>query len=143
MNAIVSTARSYLRTPYHHQARVKGVGIDCAGLPICVARDLGLVPRRFDITGYARTPDGKSLIAYCEQWMKRIHTPELGAVIVTHFKGSTAPQHLGIVADYIHGGFSVIHAMGTADGKGRVVEQRLDEETMMRMVGLFRMPGAT
>jgi NlpC/P60 family putative phage cell wall peptidase len=31
-DAIVSAARSWLGTPYHHQAAVKGVGCDCLGL---------------------------------------------------------------------------------------------------------------
>ena len=29
---IVAQARSWLGTPYHHQARLKGVGCDCLGL---------------------------------------------------------------------------------------------------------------
>ncbi|KQP34308.1 peptidase P60 [Methylobacterium sp. Leaf102] len=29
---IVATARGWLRTPYHHQAAVKGAGCDCLGL---------------------------------------------------------------------------------------------------------------
>jgi cell wall-associated NlpC family hydrolase len=37
-------ARSWLRTPYHHRARIKGVGVDCAQLPIAVYSDLGLIP---------------------------------------------------------------------------------------------------
>ena len=38
MNDIVTEARTWVRTPYHHQARLKGVGVDCAGLVIGVAR---------------------------------------------------------------------------------------------------------
>ena len=33
---IIQTARQWLDTPYHHQARVKGVGVDCIGLVIGV-----------------------------------------------------------------------------------------------------------
>jgi len=28
--AVVAEARTWLRTPYHHKARLKGVGVDCA-----------------------------------------------------------------------------------------------------------------
>lgn len=138
---IVDEARAWIKTPYRHQGRVKGVGVDCAGLPICVARNLGLVGYEFDVSGYGRVPDGASLVAACDKWMTRIDLPELGSVIVVRFRPEWHAQHLGILADYKHGGFSMIHALGTADGKGRVVEQRLDESTLRRTVGFWRMPG--
>lgn len=34
--AVVAEARSWLGTPYHHEARVKGAGVDCAQLLIGV-----------------------------------------------------------------------------------------------------------
>lgn len=138
---VVTVARTYVGTPYHHQGRAKAVGIDCAGLPICVSRELGLLPYDFDVGGYGRVPDGTSLLAHCDKWMRKIVLPELGAVIVVRFKGSAFAQHLGILGDYLHGGFSMIHALGTADGRGRVVEQRLDDATLRRMVALYRLPG--
>ena len=51
---IVSQAREWIGTPYHHQARVRGAGVDCIGLLICVCRELGLVAPDFDVNGYAR-----------------------------------------------------------------------------------------
>jgi cell wall-associated NlpC family hydrolase len=39
---IVAEARSWLDTPYHHAADVKGVGVDCAMLLLRVYVDLGL-----------------------------------------------------------------------------------------------------
>lgn len=41
--AVVAEARSWLGTPYHMGARVKGVGVDCAQLLVAVYEDLGLV----------------------------------------------------------------------------------------------------
>lgn len=43
---IIQEARSWLRTPYHHAACVKGLqgGVDCAWLLIGVFRELKLVP---------------------------------------------------------------------------------------------------
>jgi cell wall-associated NlpC family hydrolase len=63
-SAIVTAARSWLGTPYRHQHRERGVGVDCAGLVIGVARQLGIVPADFDVNGYSRQPDG-SLLAHC------------------------------------------------------------------------------
>ncbi len=43
---IVSEAKTWLGTPYHHEARVKGVGVDCAQLLLAVysAPGVGLIP---------------------------------------------------------------------------------------------------
>lgn len=41
---IVAEARSWLGTPYHHRAEVKGAGVDCAQLLHAVYRGCGLVP---------------------------------------------------------------------------------------------------
>ncbi len=40
---IVRTAHTYLRTPYHPNARRKGIGVDCLTLLSCVFEDCGLV----------------------------------------------------------------------------------------------------
>ena len=41
---VVVEARSWLRTPYHHNQRVKGGGVDCANLPAAVYAAAGVVP---------------------------------------------------------------------------------------------------
>jgi cell wall-associated NlpC family hydrolase len=139
--AIVAEARTWKRTPFHHQARVKHVGVDCAGVPICTGKALGCFPPDMDVVGYARTPDGTSLLAYCDQWMTRIERSEIriGDVVVIRFDRD--PQHLAIVADHPSGCLSMIHALGTPDGRGMVVEHRLDEQTLERLVQAYRMPG--
>ena len=40
---MVAAARSWLGTPYHHAADVKGAGVDCAMILVRVYVDLGLV----------------------------------------------------------------------------------------------------
>lgn len=42
--AVVAEARTWLRTPYHHRAWIKGAGVDCAMLPLAVYR--AAVPHR-------------------------------------------------------------------------------------------------
>ena len=42
--AVVDEARTWLRTPHHNGARIKGVGVDCGQLPIAVFSSLGLIP---------------------------------------------------------------------------------------------------
>lgn len=42
---VVSEALSWENTPYHHRARLKGIGTDCAMLPLDVYAAVGLIPR--------------------------------------------------------------------------------------------------
>lgn len=49
--AILRAALSWLRTPWHHRARVKGAGVDCAQLLIGVYAEVGLV-EAFDTGEY-------------------------------------------------------------------------------------------
>ena len=42
--AVIEEAREWLRTPYHHMARVKGVGADCLTLLAEVYERAGVIP---------------------------------------------------------------------------------------------------
>lgn len=42
---VVEIARSWLGTNYHHAARIKGVGVDCAQIIAAVYEEAGLVPK--------------------------------------------------------------------------------------------------
>lgn len=134
---VVAAARGMLGTPWRHQARLPGVAIDCAGLVVCVARQLGLLPLGFDINGYSRNPDG-TMLALCDQHLQRIDGAELGAVIVLATQRD--PQHLGIVCDYRHGGWGIVHAANAGDKPG-VVETRLMFTPAMQLRGYYRFTG--
>lgn len=136
---VVHAARQWLDTTYHHQGRLRGVGVDCVGLVIGVARDLGLVPAGFDVAPYPRTPDGTSLLHLAELHMEPLPVGEVlepGHVVVVRF--DQEPQHLGIAGDYRHGGLSLIHSVARP---GRVIETRLMFSRAMRFVAAFRLPG--
>lgn len=140
--AIVAAARAWLGTPFHHQARAKGVGCDCAGLIIGVGRELGLLPAGFDINGYPRTPDGVSLLQHCDEHMVPVSRQEMGLGDVIVIRWEKQPQHLGFIGDYRHGGLSMIHAMGsTGHKRGSVIEHRLDPTMLARFVAAYRLPG--
>lgn len=132
---VVAQARTHLGTRWMHQARLPGVALDCAGLVIVVARELGLVAADFDVNGYDRAPDG-TMLDWCDEYMTRLELTELGAVLV--LQKSNEPQHLGIVGDYRHGSDSIIHACSQA---GEVIETRLMFARNMILRGVYRMPG--
>ena len=41
--AVVAEAESWLGTPYHHEARIKGHGVDCAQILVGVFANVGLI----------------------------------------------------------------------------------------------------
>lgn len=133
---VVACARTQIGVPWVHQGRRWGEALDCAGLIICVARGLGMVPADFDVTGYTRTPDG-SMLPTLQEHLTPIPALELGAVLCV--ATDRDPQHLGIVADYVHGGFSLVHA--TNAGRCMVVESRIMYARNFKRRGVFRFPG--
>lgn len=40
---VVKVAYTWLRTPYHHHARIRGVGVDCATLLLEVYQEVGVI----------------------------------------------------------------------------------------------------
>lgn len=138
---IVAEAREWLGTPYHHQARLRGVGVDCVGLVIGVARSLGIVAPEFDVGGYPRTPDGRSLLSITDGHMERIAQDAMqpgDVVVVCIAPGS--PQHLGILGDYRHGGLSLIHAYNGGHANG-VIETRLMLHSRFAFAAAYKFRG--
>lgn len=134
---VVFAARAQLGVPWMHQARLPGVALDCVGLVIIVARGLGLVDQDLDIVGYSRTPDGR-MLDLADMHMQRLAAPEIGAVVIVACE--IEPQHMGIVGDYRHGGWSIIHATNAAY-PARVIETRLMFTRAMSLRAYYRLPG--
>lgn len=147
--AVVAEARRWLRTPFLHQADRRGVGCDCAGLLRGVCIELGVFPRDYralpsaaPFLGYARVPDGRSMEQACIAFMTPIAArSDMQPGDAMLIRWGRNPQHMGIVGDYVHGGLSLIHAFSTSDGKGSVIEHRLDESMLRRFVAAYRLPG--
>jgi cell wall-associated NlpC family hydrolase len=50
---VLESAHSFLRTPYHHQGRVKGAGVDCATF-ICMAFEETGLESPIDLPAYSK-----------------------------------------------------------------------------------------
>ncbi len=50
---VVRAAKEWMGTPYHHQARVKGAGADCAMFPLAVYQECGILPADFQPPEYS------------------------------------------------------------------------------------------
>jgi cell wall-associated NlpC family hydrolase len=138
----VATVRTYLGTPYHHQGRSPGIGLDCPGPLICACWHHGIKPLDFNVTGYPRQPDGVSLQAILDEHMTRIDYAEadLGDVIMVRFQQGH-PQHLGILSGIYPERRYWIEAEGSKHR--RVLEARLIFNRHTALVAAYRVPGLT
>ncbi len=92
---------SWLRTPYHHCADVKGAGVDCAMLLVRVYQAAGLVPdfdpRPYSTQWHLHRSEEKYL-GFLLQYATQVEEPEPGDVVVYRFGRCFA--HGGIVIDW-------------------------------------------
>lgn len=130
---LVSAARDYLDTPWHHQGRLKGVGVDCIGLLVCSARDAGFQVE--DVTNYPAEIKGPWLISELEAQCDRLPKAgpyELGDVLAFLFLD--APWHVGLITNLEP--LWIIHAyISTA----KVVEVPLHESWQRRIHSAWRL----
>lgn len=137
-----TTMASYEGSPYEHQGRAPGVGMDCPAPFICGAWEHGIKPRSFDITGYTRKPNG-TLERLCHEHMRAIPFSEAraGDAILVAFRGEKFARHLGVLLDSDPSRRYWLHAEGYR--YKRVIVNRLVFTDDLRLVGAFAVPGVT
>lgn len=133
---VVAKAREYLHTPFVHQGRLKGIGVDCVGLLIGIAHELDVC--EVEQVAYRRQEDGRVLLEMLEKHLTRLPEdaePLPGRILA--FRYRNAPQHAAVVTEADgEGRFSIIHALERG-----VVEHALDERWKRRLCGIFEIPG--
>src|SRR5208283_5940831 len=111
--AVVAAARSWIGTPYHHAADVKGVGVDCALILVRVFCDLGLV-EPFDPRPYTRDwmvhRDEERYLGFLLARAKIVEAPGAGDVIL--FRVGAFYGHGGIGTKTEH--WTIVHALAKA-----------------------------
>ena len=138
---IVDAARSWLGTPYRHQASCRGVGADCLGLIRGIWRDvLGDEPERPP----AYTPDwaeatgDERLLRAAHRLLTRVREDEAAAGDILLFRmiDRGPAKHVAVLtSDKLENG-RIIHAYsGHA-----VCETRLTTAWQRRLAGAFRFP---
>jgi len=140
---IVRVARTWLGTPFIHQGRVKGVGVDCPGIPLCVAEELGLKDKNGEpMTGrmyhnYTAQPVGTYVHDMCCKHLVRVGLSKMKLGDVVSVNMLTAPCHVAIIGEG-KDGLTLIHAYD--GGTHKVTEQPLDEKWRRRIAGCFQFP---
>ncbi|SHI84980.1 putative phage cell wall peptidase, NlpC/P60 family [Shimia gijangensis] len=140
MTPVVEAARSWIGTPYRHQARCKGAGCDCLGLLLGVWREVrGDLPE--DVPAYSMDwsePQGdERLWRAARRWL--IEKPKdqgrPGDVLLFRMRAGGVAKHLGI-AGRVGANATFIHAYsGHA-----VAESPLSTPWRRRIVARFEFP---
>lgn len=133
---IIAAAEECLGTPFQHQARVPGRGMDCAGLLVHCFLRLGLP--HADELGYPRTPyDGMlEKILDAQPSLRRIDVADIRTGDWLAMRIKTAPQHIALHAGEVRGHIYIIHA---SEDHGKVVKHRLDDLWRARVIRAYRM----
>ncbi|MEJ2227042.1 MAG: NlpC/P60 family protein [Alphaproteobacteria bacterium] len=138
---VVTIARTWLGTPYHHQASVKGVGCDCLGLvrgvyaeaygspaeaPPAYTRDLAEACGRETLLEAARR--------HLVEINKDDYAP--GDVVIFRLRPSAMAKHCGIISVGEAGLVKMIHAFES----GPVCEVNLSYWWRRKIAAAFRFP---
>lgn len=140
-DTIIEKAKEWVDTPYHHHAKIKGVGVDCAMLVLAIAYESGLVSKE----QYDNPPK------YSSQW--HIHNDEelLMSILagfnceeipvdsiqpgdIVAFQYGRTTSHLGIMISKTQ----FVHAR--MDFK-KVVINTLNTEFTKRLTHAYKFPG--
>ena len=137
-DAIVLAARTWIGTPYHHQASCKGIGADCLGLVRGVWRDVygsdAEVPPAYS-RDWAEASGLETMLAGAARHLTAKDTPviEPGDVIVFRLRPATVAKHTAIAATTD----TFVHAMEGAAS----CEVALTAWWRRRIAGVFQFPG--
>lgn len=139
---IVEEARTWIGTPFRHQARLKHVGCDCIGLVWKAAEKAGAfspdpaaVQKYLD---YGRHPNPRIMRQALLEFFTPIREEDAKAADVVWLKWrEDLPMHLALVAFDRHGRRTIIHAIQDA---GRVVEHGFTQEWVDRIDSWWRYP---
>ena len=136
---VILAAEQWIGTPYHHHARVMGVGVDCAQLLVAIALEVKLLNARQAELVPNYPPEWhlhnreEHLLEYMElMGCVETSTPEPGDIMC--FKFGRTCSHVGILVSPTQ----FIHACLRS---GKVVVNSLNGDWETRWVKTYRFPG--
>ncbi len=131
---IIAEARTWKRTPWRHQGRLKGIACDCVGFIVGVPVALGIFPPEFDVNGYPRQGDWQKMKSVLDTYLDRVDPKRAMGGDVLWLRVGRIPQHLAILT--FDG--TIIHAV---DPRRGVAEHILDARWLAAIVGVWSYRG--
>ena len=107
---VIAEAESWLGTPFHHEARVKGAGVDCGQILLAVYSKFGFMPKDYKLEHYppdfAMHRDYEWYLSIVQTFAREISEAKVQPADIVLFKWGRLFSHGGIVTDYPN----IIHA---------------------------------
>jgi cell wall-associated NlpC family hydrolase len=143
---IVTQARTWLGTKYHHQGRLKKSargpgGVDCIGLIIGLIDEMGIQDGNdhslvaADEFNYSMYPERGRLVDSISKHLRDVPLDQRRIGDVLLFRTFRDPQHVGLLTEYPSGGAGLIHCNSSA---GQVVEQPLSDTWLRMLTHVYR-----
>ena len=104
---IVAEALTWQGTPFHHMGRVKGVGVDCVGLVLGVAKAVGIGVT--DVKLYPRYPINGVFQNAVDSQTVHVDLADVLPGDLMEFSWGREPQHIALVVSL--GPIKIIHAL--------------------------------
>lgn len=94
---IQNEVRKLVGAPWVHQGRNPATGIDCIGVLVVTAKNLGL--ETYDKTDYSREPVGNLLVSEVGKYFDEIQIKDAreGDVLILRTAGKREPTHIAIL----------------------------------------------
>ena len=106
---IVARAREYVGTPYRRKGRSKDSGVDCIGLVICVAHDLGISP--YDTGAYSDRPNVREFDRLMlEAGCRMLPHVQLASGDIVRLAMPRWPVHCAVYEEAADGSRWIVHA---------------------------------
>jgi len=115
--AVITRAREWLGTPYHHAAMIQGAGVDCAMLLVAVYRDAGVV-QAVEVPDYPHDwhmhRDEEKYLGVVTRHCREVDTPLPGDIVVFRFgrafsHGAIVIRWPSIIHSYIGSGCELVN----------------------------------
>lgn len=135
---VISEARSWVGTKFYHQGRTKGEFVDCAGLIIGTAKNLGLSD--FDELHYGEIPVPSRMEAILDEHLDRVPSgsEQPGDIFwMKDIRVGGRPRHVGFLSE----ANTIIHADPHAGQGGLCIEQQFDVDRRRAVVRWYSLRG--
>lgn len=130
--SVVAEAKTWLNTPHHHAADIKGAGVDCGFLLIRAFHAVGLIPdidpRPYPHDWHLHRSEEKYLEWVMKYTTKVDREPKVGDILL--YKFGRCISHGAIVVDYP----TIIHAY---IGQGVIYADASQEYLTKRLEGVY------
>lgn len=135
---VVRKAREWLGTPFAHQGRTKGVGVDCIGSLTVVAKEVGAL-EYVDLLDYPRVPMDGELLRRAHEHLDPISLKEALPADILVFRLDRAPQHFALITESTPR-LRMLHSW-CHPSVMKVVEHDVDRFWRQRIISCFRFRG--